>query len=93
MSRFELISQTITVRGQTLTIRELSQKQKAEWAKRVVEDRFSAPYVLVSLVVDPPVTPEEANDWPSQVVEQVCEVARRISGMSDDAGEDDAKNA
>lgn len=91
--QFELISEQITVRGQTLTVREMSQKQKAEWVKAVTADRFSAPYVLVSLTVEPSVTPEQANEWPSLVIEQVVQVARRLSGMDVDDEDEPAKNA
>ncbi len=82
--RFELKAETLEVRGQTITVRELTQKQKAEWAKRVTDDRYCAPHVLVSLVVEPQVTAEEAADWPAQIIEQVVEVARRLSGMDGD---------
>lgn len=89
---FELQSETITVRGQQLVVTELSQRKKALWAKAVMEDRFSAPYVLVSLCVSPAVTPEQANDWPSSIVETVVEVARRLSGMKDDPAADEKKD-
>lgn len=90
MSRFTLQSEQIEVRGQLITVRELTSKQKGQWAKRVSEDTYCAPYVLVSLVTDPPVTVEEAETWPAQIVEQVVEIARRLSGMD---GGDDEKNA
>jgi len=89
MSRFPLKSETITVREQSLTVRELSSKQKGEWAKAVTEDKFRAPGKLCSLVCDPPVTEEEAADWPSDIVEQVVDIARRLSGM---AGDDEKKD-
>ena len=91
MSRFTLNSECIHVRGQELTIRELTYKQKKQWALAVQEDMYSAPYVLAAMVCDPPVTQEEAQDWPAQVLEHVVDVARRISGMDDK--EASAKNA
>lgn len=84
MSRFPLASETIEVRGQQLTIRELTSKQKGEWVKAVEGNHYAAPYMLAAAVCDPPVTPEEAQQWPAQIIEQVCDVARRLSGMLDE---------
>lgn len=93
MSRFPLQSETITVRGEPITVRELTSKQKGQWAKAVQADVYCAPYFLASLVCDPPVTAEEAEGWPSQIIEQVVEITRRLSGMADDEKKDDARAA
>jgi len=84
MSRFTLQSETIEIRGQTLTVRELTDKQKGQWAKAVSDDVYCAPSMLVSLVCYPPVTIEEAADWPSQITAQVVTIAQRLSGMGGD---------
>jgi hypothetical protein len=89
MSRFKLQSEVLDVRGAQITVRELTYKQKAAWARAVQEDMYCAPYVLAAMVCDPPVTKEEAEDWPAQVLEQIADVARRLSGMEEPA----AKNA
>lgn len=83
--RFALKSETIEIRGEQLTIRELTDRQKGQWAKAVKEDVYCAASMLVSLVCDPPVTQDEAAEWPSQITEQVVAVAQRLSGMGDDA--------
>lgn len=93
MSRFPLQSETITVRGEALTVRELTSKQKGVWAQAVQADVYCAPYVLASLVCDPPVTAAEAETWPSQIIEQVVEITRRLSGMVDAEKKDDARAA
>lgn len=79
--RFPLRSETITVRGETITVHELSTKQKREWAKAVQADGFMAVPSLCALVCDPPVTVEQADEWPSEITEQVVEIARRLSGL------------
>jgi hypothetical protein len=86
MSRFPLQSKQIEVRGEKITVRELSHKAKAEWSKRVQEDRYSALPVFASLVVDPPVSPDEADAWPAEVLEQIYEAGRKLSGMDTDGG-------
>lgn len=88
MSRFILKSEIIDVRGQQLTVRELTDKQKGQWAKAVKNDVYCAASMLVSLVCDPPVTIEEAADWPAAITEQVVGVAQRLSGMGDDEKND-----
>lgn len=90
MSRFAFRSEVVDVRGVSVTVRELTFRQKADWAKRATEDPLCAPYVLLSLVMDPPVDAEEAAEWPADVVEDLVEVARRVSGM--DKREADTKN-
>lgn len=84
MSRFKLLSETIEIRGEPVTVHELSSKQKSIWARAVKQDLYCAPYVLASLVCDPPVSAEEAETWPSQIIEQVVSIASRLSGMEDD---------
>jgi hypothetical protein len=82
----------INVRGESITVRELTYKQKKQWARAVQEDMYCAAYVLASMVCDPPVTQEEAEDWPAQVLEHVVEVATRLSGMDDKKEGDAEKN-
>jgi hypothetical protein len=84
MSRFTLISETIEVRGQQITVRELTSKQKGDWAKAAQADVYSAPYMLVALVCEPGVSADEAAGWPADVVERIVDVARRLSGMDSD---------
>jgi hypothetical protein len=86
MSRFPLRSQQIEVRGEKITVRELSHKQKAEWSKRVQEDRYSALPVFASLVVDPPVSADEADAWPAEVLEQIYDIGQKLSGIETDGG-------
>ena len=90
MSRFQLKSETIDVRGTSITVREMTYKQKAQWARAVQEDMYCAPYVLASMVCHPPVTTEEAEEWPAQVLEEIADIARRLSGMEDKAAEKNA---
>lgn len=92
MSRFPLKAETIEARGSSITVRELTYKQKVSWAKAVQEDMYCAPSLLASMVCHPAVSAEEAEDWPAQVLEQIADVARRLSGM-EDKKEDTAKNA
>lgn len=90
MSLFPLNSETIEVRGKTITVRELTYKEKSDWVKRVEEDQFCAPAALVAIVVTPSISEEEAAGWPAQIIEQIVDVARRVSGFPD--REPDSKN-
>ncbi len=92
MSRFPLKSETIVVRGETITVSELSTKQKREWAKAVQADGFMAVPSLCALVCNPPVTVEQADEWPSEISEQVVDIARRLSGLKQDDEEEQKKD-
>lgn len=79
MSRFPLKFEVISVRGQDVRVNELTSKRKGQWARAVAEDHYCAPYVLATLVCDPAPTLQEAEDWPADVIEQIAEVAQRLS--------------
>lgn len=82
--RFPINSESVEIRGQRFTVRELTYKQKKLWAKAVQADMYCAPYVLAAMVCD--VSEEVAEDWPAQVLEEVADIARRISGMAGKEG-------
>lgn len=85
MSKFNCKEETIDIRGQEVTVRELTAKQRAKWAKDAGADKFLGPAMLVSLsCVSPKFTLEEALEEPTEVIERITEIAMRLSGMGDE---------
>lgn len=87
MNRFPPRGETLDIRGTSVTVRELTFPQKTEWVKRVEADKDCAPYALLAMVIDPPVTEDELRQWASEVLEELSAVAQRLSGMLKEAPE------
>lgn len=82
MSRFALKEEKVEIRGQQITVRELTHAQGVEVFKARDSDasRFAA--LLVSLsVIEPAMTEDEAKAEPREVVSELFDVALRVSGF------------
>jgi hypothetical protein len=80
--KFQLRTETIQVRGESILVRELTAGQKARWAEEAERNKFEIQYRLAALTsVDPPLTAEQAQELPSEVIEAICNCAMRLSGM------------
>lgn len=94
MTRFKLKETTVTVRGESFVVRELTHAERSQWVKEATADQFRGPALLVSLgAVNPKVTEVEANDFPSDVVTEVFNAIMAISGMLRSEGEQKKSDA
>lgn len=95
--KFKLKEDVVTVRDETIHIRELTHAERLQWVKIATDDRYRGPSLLVSLgVTDPKTTEEDAGTWPADVVTTVSDAVMKLSNMNakKDAKKegDDAKN-
>lgn len=90
--KFKLKEDVVTVRDETIHIRELTHAERLQWVKFATDDRFRGPSLLVSLGVTEPVTTEdEAGTWPADVVTTVSNAIMALSNMNTKKEEDPAK--
>ncbi len=83
MSRFKLKETTVKVRGESFTVRELTHAERSQWVKDAQADNMRGPALLISLgAVDPKVTADEVDEFPSDVVQDLFTAVMEISGMS-----------
>jgi hypothetical protein len=81
--KFKLKEDVVTVRDETIHIRELTHAERLQWVKHATEDRFRGPALLISLgVTDPAVTEDDAGTWPADVVTTVSDAIMKISNMN-----------
>lgn len=84
MSRFALKESTLTIREQSVRVRELTQGERSELVKVVTEDKFRGPAFLVSVgCIDPKFSEEEARQEPADVIKEIADTIRDLSGMGD----------
>lgn len=82
MSRFKLKETTFNVRDQEVTVRELTQAQRAQFSKDSTADKFRAPALIASLgLVTPAMSEKEIGDEPSDVVTAIVEEIMILSGL------------
>jgi hypothetical protein len=80
--KFKLKEDVVTVREESIRIRELTHGERLRWVKIATDDRFRGPSLLVSLgVTDPKLTEEEAGEWPADVVTAVSDAIMALSNM------------
>jgi len=80
---FKLKEDVVTVRDESIRIRELTHAKRLEWVKAATEDRFRGPSLLISLgVIEPPTTEDEAGQWPADVVTVVSDAIMALSNMN-----------
>jgi hypothetical protein len=81
--KFKLKESAVTVRGETMTIRELTHAERLSWVKAATADKYVGPSLLISLgVTDPKTTEAEAGEWPAEVVTTVSEAIMALSNMN-----------
>jgi hypothetical protein len=81
-----LKTEEIEVRGQKLTIRELSLSSRGKLIEATKKDPVATAAVIVELCLlgddgNPMLTRADCQQLPSDVVEQIAEHAMRLSGM------------
>jgi hypothetical protein len=82
MKLFKLKETTVTVRGVSVRVREITHAERLQWVKVAQEDRFRGPALLVSLgALDPTMTEDEAGSAPADVVEELSLAIMKMSGM------------
>lgn len=82
MSKFELKTRTFQVRGQDVTVRELTQAQRNTFTEMVQADRYRGPALLVSLgLVFPVLTEEEAKEEPADAMQEIVSAIMDLSNM------------
>lgn len=80
--KFKLKEDVVTVRDESIKIRELTHAERLQWVKAATDDRFRGPSLLISLgVIEPKVTEDEAGDWPADVVGVVSDAIMTLSNM------------
>jgi hypothetical protein len=90
--KFKLKEDVVTVRDETIRIRELTHAERLQWVKAATEDRYRGPSLLISLsVTDPAVTEDEAGTWPADVVTTVSDAIMKISNMNQKKEDPDKK--
>ncbi len=90
MKKFKLKEDVVTVRDETIRIRELTHAERLQWVKAATDDRWRGPSLLVSLgVVEPAITEDEAGAWPADVITEVSNAIMKLSNMQ--TKEDPAK--
>ncbi len=90
--KFKLKEDVVTVRDETIRIRELTHAERLQWVKIATDDRFRGPSLLISLgATDPKVTEDEAGTWPADVVTSVSNAIMEISNMSTKKEDPDKK--
>lgn len=81
--KFKLKEDVVTVRDESIHIRELTHAERLQWVKIATDDRWRGPSLLVSLgVTDPATTEDEAGTWPADVVTAVSNAIMEISNMN-----------
>lgn len=97
---FPLRENTLEIRGRTVKVRELTQRQRTEIAEMAAIDRYCATAAFAAKgCVDPAMTVEQAQQMPSEVIGAISKEVMRLTGIdvSDDddkkTGDDKAKNA
>ncbi len=90
--KFKLKEDVVTVRDESIHIKELTHAERLQWVKSATDDRFRGPSLLISLgVTDPKTTEEEANTWPAEVVTLVSDAIMELSNMKTKRKEDPAQ--
>lgn len=90
MSKFALQESVITIRGQSVRVRELTHGERGEIAKGIGQDKFRGPALFVSKgSVEPTFTEEEAANEPADVMNAIAHEVMRLSGMLKDEKEGD----
>lgn len=79
--KFKLKEATVTVRDETINIRELTHAERLQWIKEATEDRYRGPALLISLGVKG-VSVEEAGTWPADIVTEVSNKIMALSNMN-----------
>jgi len=88
MPKFKLKETRVTVRGENFVVRELTHAERGQWVKEAIADQYRGPSLLVSLgAVDPKITEEEANGFPSDVVAELTDTIMRLSGLKAESAE------
>lgn len=92
---FPMRESTLSIRGRDVKVRELTQAERTEIAKVVMEDKFLATAMFASKgCVDPAFTAEDAAAMPADVIGKISREVMKLSGLvvdDDDKGE--SKNA
>jgi|SRR5580698_10665422 hypothetical protein len=81
---FKLKETTMTIRDQELRVKELTHAERLQWMQIAQADRLDGPAMLVVLGVisEPPLTKEEVQGWPGEVVTEVSAKVMELSGMN-----------
>ncbi len=91
--KFPVKQITIKVREQDCTIKELTQGERSEIAKKVTEDKFLATALFASYgCIEPKFTPDEAANMPAEVIAQIATAVMNLSGLGDKDKDTPAKN-
>jgi hypothetical protein len=81
--KFTLKEDVVSVRNESIRIRELTHAERLGWVKAATADRFVGPSLLISLgVVEPKTTEAEAGEWPADVVSAVSDAIMKLSNMN-----------
>jgi hypothetical protein len=90
--KFKLKEDVVTVRDESIKIRELTHAERLQWVKIATDDRFRGPSLLISLgVTEPKITEDEAGEWPADIVTTVSNAIMEISNMKTKKEDPDKK--
>ena len=90
---FALRTESLEVRGQRLTVSELTSGARVQWVRTTRESPDESAPLLVSLcLLEPTATVDDVKGWPAEVLDEVAEAIMRVSGMEKAEG-DGGKNA
>lgn len=81
MSKFPLRTKVIEVRGQKVTVRELTHAERKEFLE-VFKTRDAYPYLMSKCAVEPTWTEEEVPQESSEIIIAICDAGLELSGLS-----------
>jgi hypothetical protein len=88
MPKFKLKETTVTVRDEAFVVRELTHAERSQWVKAAQVDQYRGPSLLISLgAVNPRVTEDEADAYPSDVVSELALTIMKLSGLAREGAE------
>jgi hypothetical protein len=93
MSKFKLKEATFPVRGQSVTVRELTQGERNDWVKATQEDRYRTfAFLMSKCCITPSFTEEEACQEPTDVADVIVDKILKLSGIRKEDVEPDTQS-